>query len=95
MVEVKETWTTDVKDPQIRGLKRPQGYRYHIQHKYDSRRDVLMHDLLPCRLIDSPDAICNRPKVKIMSNDTKFPSSTGMTRGSRIKNSREVGSSGF
>ena len=93
--EVKEMWVTDVEDTQIGGMKGPQGYRCHIQCRDDSRRDIPMHDLPLDRLVDSPDAIHDRPKVKIITNDTKFPGYTGPTRGSHRKNGREVGSSCF
>ena len=91
MAEVNETWMTDVKNPQIEGLRRPQGCRYHIQRRSDSRRDIPTHDLPPGRLIDSPNAICDRPKANIMSNDTNFLDSIGLARGSHRKNSREIG----
>ena len=93
--EVKETWTTDVKYPQIGGLRESQGCRYHIHGRSDNMRHVPMHDLPPDRLIDSPNAICDRPKANIMSNDTNFLDSIGLARGSHRKNSREAGSSGF
>ena len=95
MEKVKETWMKDVKDPHIEGLKRPQGCRYHILHRSDNRRDVPMDDMPPYRLIDSPEAICDRTKANIMSNVTSFPNSIGLACGSRRKNSREAGSSGF
>ena len=44
-----------------------------------------MCNLPPDRLVDSPNAICDRPKVEVMSNDTKIPNSTGLARGSRRK----------
>ena len=45
--------------PQIKRLRKPQSYKYHIQCRVDSRRDIPTHDLDPGRLTDFPDAICD------------------------------------
>ena len=54
-----------------------------------------MCDIPPSILADFPDAIFDKPKAKVSSDDTNFTDSTGPSCGSRRKNSREAGSSGF
>ena len=81
--------------PQIGGLRRPQGYKFRIQCGDESGRDGHTRELPPGRLVDFPDTIFDKPKEKVPSNDTNFLDSTGRARGSRRKNSRELGSSGF
>ena len=54
-----------------------------------------MRNLPPSILVNSPYAIFDKPKAKVPSNDTNFLESTGLARGSRRKNSRKAGSSGF
>ena len=81
--------------PQIGELRRPQGYRCHIQCRDDSGRDVHTRNLPLGRLDDSPDAIFDKPKAKVPSDDTNFPDSISMAHGSCRKNNGEAGSLGF
>ena len=76
----KETWTMDVKDTQIKGLRGSQGCRYHIHGISDSRGDVRTHDLPPHRLTDSQDAICSMRIGEIIHVAKPYHLKTGILR---------------
>ena len=54
-----------------------------------------MHNPPPSRRDDFLDAVFDKPKAKVLSNDTNFSDSTGPTHGSCRKNSREAASADF